>query len=341
MRLAINGYGRIGRCVLRAASLREDCKSLDFVAINELAAADALAYLTRYDSTHGRFPGGIEHVANKLEITTDVNRYSLEILSQESFDQTDGQNVWQDRSIDLLLECTGQFGTMALSNKHLLSGAQRVLLSYPGESVIPAVVYGVNHLNVDCEQAILSAASCTSNALLPVISVLHKAFGIQSGVITTIHASMHDQPVIDAYHSDDLRKNRSASQSIIPVDTELAAGVGRIIPELDGKFIAHALRVPVSNVSSLNVTLNLQSDVSVEQVNELLRSAASQQLKGVLGFSEEQLASCDFIGDARSSVVDGLQTDVVGSRTVNLLIWFDNEWAYANRMLDIALMISR
>jgi len=336
MRLAINGYGRIGRCVLRAASQREDCNALDFVAINELASAESLAYLTRYDSTHGRFPGRVELANDYLAVEAASNSYSIKILSQ----QTLRHSVWKECNVDLVLDCSGAFTSLNLAEKHIDAGARQVLLSYPGAADIPAVVYGVNHNVISHEQTVVSAASCTSNALAPVVSELDTAFGIESGVITTVHASMHDQPVIDAYHSDDLRKNRAASQSVIPVATELAAGVGRIIPALEGKFIAHALRVPISNVSALNVTLNLQSDVCVDGVNTVLQTASQQHLEGILGFSLEELASCDYIGDPRSSVVDGLQTEVVGQRTVNLLIWFDNEWAFANRMLDIALLLA-
>jgi D-erythrose 4-phosphate dehydrogenase len=211
-----------------------------------------------------------------------------------------------------------------------------VLLSNPGESGIPVVVCGVNPALLDTSPPLASAASCTSNALIPVLHVLHEAFGISNGIITTIHASMHDQPVIDAYHSDDLRKNRAASQSIIPVDTGLALGIGRVLPELEGKFAAHAVRVPVNNVSALNITLNLNCLTDVTAVNGVLQQAAKTSLEGVMGFTQERLASCDFNHDARSGIIDAQQT-LVSENTVNLLVWFDNEWAFANRMLDLLL----
>ncbi|MBT8148575.1 MAG: erythrose-4-phosphate dehydrogenase, partial [Gammaproteobacteria bacterium] len=220
---------------------------------------------------------------------------------------------------------------------HLQAGARAVLLSNPGEAQIPAIVYGVNQRLLAGQPAIASAASCTSNALVPVLHVLQRSFGIESGVITTIHASMHDQPVIDAYHSDDLRKNRAASQSVIPVDTSLAAGIGRILPGLDGRFVAHALRVPVNNVSALNITLNLNQATSAEQINQALYEASVGELAGVLGYTTERLASCDFNHDTRSGIIDALQTQLCAGRTANLLVWFDNEWGFANRMLDLAL----
>ena len=332
MRLAINGYGRVGRCLLRAWHEREDTQSLSIVAINELASHDAIAYLTRYDSTHGQFPAEVSFAEQQLLIDNTV----IDLL-QES-DQL--ELPWQSLDIDLVMECTGQITTAVDAKKHIDSGAKRVLLSNPGEASIPALVYGVNHQQINLEQSILSAASCTSNALVPVLSVLDENFGVENGVVTTIHASMHDQPVIDAYHSQDLRRNRAASQSIIPVDTALAQGIDRVLPHLQGKFVAHALRVPVNNVSALNVTVNLSADVTEAQINDCLKQASQNQLAGILGYTEELLASCDFNHDSRSGVIDANQTRVSAGHTVNILIWFDNEWAFANRMLDLALYLN-
>ena len=333
MRLAINGYGRIGRCVLRACYERGLQQQLAIVAINELASAEALTYLTRYDTTHGRFPHALECDGETLRVDADPIRLCA---------STDaGQLPWSELAIDLVLECTGQLVTQQAAAAHLRAGAGQVLLSNPGESAIPALVYGVNHHTAPADATILSAASCTSNALSPVLAVLDSAFGIHSGVVTTLHASMHDQPVIDAYHSEDLSRNRAATQSIIPVDTALAQGVGRILPALGGKLVAHALRVPINNVSALNITLNLGSDTSVEAVNQALaQAAASEALQGVLGYCEEPLASCDYNHDPRSCIVDAPQTQLIERRTVNLLVWFDNEWAFANRMLDLAQFLA-
>ena len=339
MRLAINGYGRIGRCVLRAWHERDDTSDLTIVAINELANHDAIAYLTEYDSTHGRFPGtvdGISHDgASGQQLKIDKNLIGL-------YHQSDPVSLpWQSLDIDLVMECSGQVNTLSAAELHCRAGAKKVLLSNPGEANIPAIVFGVNQHIITRDDLVLSAASCTSNALIPVLSTLDHAFGVANGVITTIHASMHDQPVIDAYHSSDLRRNRAASQSIIPVDTALAQGVDRVLPELEGKMVAHALRVPVNNVSALNVTLNVERDITVAQVNQCLRQASLAELNGVLGYTEDLLASCDFNHDSRSGIIDANQTRVSAERTVNLLIWFDNEWAFANRMLDLALYLSR
>lgn len=339
MRLAINGYGRIGRCVLRAWHERDDTSDLTIVAINELANHDAIAYLTEYDSTHGRFPGtvdGISHDgANDQQLKIDKDLIGL-------YQQSDSVSLpWQSLDIDLVMECSGQVNTLSAAEKHCRAGAKKVLLSNPGEANIPAIVFGVNQHIITRDDVVLSAASCTSNALIPVLSTLDHAFGVANGVITTIHASMHDQPVIDAYHSSDLRRNRAASQSIIPVDTALAQGVDRVLPELEGKLVAHALRVPVNNVSALNVTLNVERDVTVAQVNQCLHQASLAELNGVLGYTEDLLASCDFNHDTRSGIIDANQTRVSAERTVNVLIWFDNEWAFANRMLDLALYLNR
>ena len=349
MRLAINGYGRVGRCLLRAWHERQDTQSLTMVAINELASDDAIAYLTEYDSTHGRFPADIScthktavnvakgHAGNVAEQQLFIDTTAIDLLQQADH----AQLPWQALGIDLVMECTGQITTAVDAQKHIDAGAKNVLLSNPGEALIPALVYGVNHQQINADQSILSAASCTSNALVPVLSVLDKAFGVENGVVTTIHASMHDQPVIDAYHSQDLRRNRAASQSIIPVDTALAQGIDRVLPNLQGKFVAHALRVPVNNVSALNVTINLANDVTESQINACLQDAAEHSLAGILGYTEALLASCDFNHDARSGVIDANQTRVSAGRTVNVLIWFDNEWAFANRMLDLALYLNQ
>mgnify|MGYP001469589564 CR=1 FL=1 len=339
MRLAINGYGRIGRCVLRAWHERNDTSDLAIIAINELADHDAIAYLTEYDSTHGRFPGVIDCISSGSE---DHQQLIIDHHSVSLYRQKDPALLpWQSLGIDLVMECSGQVNTLSEAKKHCRAGAKKVLLSNPGETSIPAIVFGVNQHIISNNDLILSAASCTSNALIPVLSTLDQSFGVANGVITTIHASMHDQPVIDAYHSSDLRRNRAASQSIIPVDTALAQGVDRVLPQLEGKLVAHALRVPVNNVSALNVTLNVNSDVTVEQVNECLRQASLAQLRGVLGYTNALLASCDFNHDSHSGVIDANQTRVSANRTVNVLIWFDNEWAFANRMLDLAVYLNQ
>ena len=329
LRLAINGYGRIGRSVLRALYESRLRSQLQVVAVNELADARTVLHLTRYDSTHGRFPGTLEGDDRQLRVNGDA----ITLLRQPDISDL----PWGELGIDIVLECSGAFSDRATAEQHLRQGAGRVLFSQPGESDVDAtVVYGINHQALQADHRIVSAASCTTNAIVPVIRALHQAVGIDSGTITTIHSAMNDQPVLDAYHHTDLRKTRAASQSIIPVDTGLARGVERVLPEMAGRFTAQALRVPTLNVSALDLTVLTCSDTDTGAINRALHDAAQSGFKGVLGYTEEPLASCDFNHDGRSSIVDSSQTRVSGKRLVKVLTWFDNEWAYANRMLDVA-----
>ena len=327
-KLAINGYGRIGRSVLRALYEGEFGADLQLVAINEVADTNTVVHLTRYDTTHGRFPGSIDAHGDHLHIEGD----RVVLLRQEAIDQL----PWAELEVDVVLECTGTFSERALAERHIQQGAKRVLFSQPAQADVDAtIVYGVNHHTLQANHTVVSNASCTTNGIVPVIAALEDAFGIESGTITTIHSAMNDQPVLDAYHHTDLRKTRAAGQSIIPVDTALARGVERILPEMAGRFSAQALRVPTLNVSAMDLTVHLATDVSEASVNGALAQAASNRFEGVLGYTEEPLASCDFNHDLRSSVVDAGQTRVSGGRLVKVLTWFDNEWAYANRMLDV------
>jgi erythrose-4-phosphate dehydrogenase len=329
MRLAINGYGRIGRSVLRALQTSPHRERLQVVAINELADARTIAHLTRYDSTHGSFPGEVRLEGETLW----VNGFSKALLHREAITDLD----WGELGVDLVLECTGAFTDRATAEQHLQRGAGRVLFSQPAESDVDAtVVYGINHGTLLASHRIASAASCTTNGIVPVIRALADAIGIESGTITTIHSAMNDQPVLDAYHHTDLRKTRAAFHSIIPVDTGLARGVERVLPDMAGRFSAQALRVPTLNVSAMDLTLQAGCDTGVAGVNRALHDAAQHSFDGVLGYTEEPLASCDFNHDSRSSIIDASQTRVSGKRLVKVLTWFDNEWAYANRMLDVA-----
>ncbi|MBC52845.1 MAG: type I glyceraldehyde-3-phosphate dehydrogenase [Gammaproteobacteria bacterium] len=332
-RLAINGYGRIGRCVLRALHESAAHKDLQIVAINDLTDARTLAHLTRYDSTHGRFHGD---VALDEDGNLVVNGQTITLLSQRDI----GALPWHELDVDLVLECTGTFNDRATAEQHLQSGAGRVLFSQPAQSDVDAtVVYGINHDSLQASHRVISAASCTTNCVVPVIQCLDEAFGLEYGVITTIHSAMNDQPVIDAYHHQDLRKTRSAVQSIIPVDTEIAKGIGRILPHLDGRFSAQAMRVPTLNVSAIDLTVTVREHADIDQVNQAIRSAAARSMPDVLACTDEPLASCDFNHDARSAIVDLSQTRVSGPHLIKVLTWFDNEWAYANRMLDVANLI--
>lgn len=329
IRIAINGYGRIGRCVLRALYESELRQQLHVVAINELADCNTIAHLTKYDSTHGRFPGVVEVADDQLYL----DGQGIRVLHQQHIKQL----PWAELNIDLVLECTGAFNDRATADLHIKAGAKHVLFSQPATAEVDAtIVYGVNHQSLSGREVIISNASCTTNCIVPVIQVLDQAFGIDSGVITTIHSAMNDQPVIDAYHHTDLRKTRSAIQSMIPVDTSLAKGIDRLLPKLAGRFEAQAMRVPTVNVSAMDLSVVVNSDVDAAAINAVLKQAAENQFSGVLGYTDELLASCDFNHDSRSSVVDATQTRVAGKRLVKVLTWFDNEWGYANRMLDVA-----
>ncbi len=310
-RLAINGYGRIGRCVLRALYESGAHKTCKIVAINEPADPATIAYLTRYDSTHGHFPGTVAQDGNTLIVNND----RIALTGHKSLDALD----WQQHDIDIVLECSGVFSSRKKAQAHLKVGAKKVLFSQPADHDIDAaVVCGINDDVLKTEHTIASAASCTTNAIVPVIKVLDDAFGVVNGVITTIHSAMNDQP-----------------QSLIPIDTQLARGIERILPHLKNCFAAQALRVPTQNVSAMDLSVLLQKPVDVAAVNRALQAASEGALQNILGYTEEPLASCDFNHDARSGIVDASQTRVSG-QLVKVLVWFDNEWAYANRMLDIA-----
>jgi len=328
LRLAINGYGRIGRSVLRALYESPLRAELQVVAINELADAGTVLHLTRYDSTHGRFPRPLEGDERRLLVDGDA----IALLCKPSMEDL----PWGELGVDIVLECTGAFSDRATAEQHLQRGAGKVLFSQPAQPDVDwTVVYGVNHGQLQAKHTIVSNASCTTNGIVPVIKALEDTVGIESGTITTIHSAMNDQPVLDAYHHTDLRKTRAASQSIIPVDTGLARGVERIMPAMQGRFTAQALRVPTLNVSALDLTVQTRSETDELAINRILHDAAQSRFAGVLGYTEEPLASCDFNHDARSSIVDASQTRVSGKRLVKVLTWFDNEWGYANRMLEV------
>ncbi|MGB1438425.1 MAG: type I glyceraldehyde-3-phosphate dehydrogenase, partial [Luminiphilus sp.] len=275
------------------------------------------------------FPGTVTHTTDTL----NVDDRAIALLGETDISAL----PWNALAIDVVLECTGTFSDRATAEQHLSAGAGRVLFSQPAESDVDAtIVWGVNENSLDANDSIISAGSCTTNALCPVLKVIDDSFGIEAGTITTVHSAMNDQPVLDAYHHTDLRKTRAAFQSIIPVDTGLAVGVRRILPHLAGRLTAHALRVPTLNVSALDITLQTRSQCDVRAVNTALAAAAQGQLAGILGITYEPLASCDFNGESCSGVVDASQTQVAGEQLVKVLVWFDNEWAYANRLLDIA-----
>lgn len=327
-RVAINGYGRIGQSVMRAIYTSPLRRSFQVIAINELADIDTLTYLTRYDTTHGRFPLPVSKDKETLIIDGD----RILVLREEQPEKL----PWRQLDIDLIFECSGSFHDRTTASQHLASGARRILLSHPANPDMDAtVVFGVNEDQLRHEHRIVSNASCTTNCIVPVLNLLDTTLGIDHGVITTIHSAMNDQPVIDSYHNTNLRLTRSALHSIIPVDTGLSRGIQRILPHMAGCFQCLHLRVPTINVSLMDLSVNVRTSTTPEEVNRIMRQAAEGSLAGLLGYTQEPCASVDFNTDPHSGIIDATQTRVSGDRMVKLLCWFDNEWGFANRMLDV------
>lgn len=329
IRIAINGFGRIGRNVLRAIYETGRNQHIQIVAINELAEPQGIAHLLKYDTSHGRFGFDVELNKQTLKVAGD----EIQLLQLEDISYL----PWDSLGVDLVLECTGVYGDRESGEEHLAQGAQKVLFSQPcGPDMDATVIYGINDDQLKKEDRIVSNGSCTTNCIVPVIQVLDNAFEVLSGTITTIHSSMHDQQVIDAYHSD-LRRTRAASQSIIPVDTRLARGIERILPKFAGKFEAIAVRVPTINVTAMDLSVTLEAHVSIDDVNQALKDGRKGSLSGILGYTEEPLVSTDFNHDPHSCIVDGTQTRVSHKQLVKTLVWCDNEWGFANRMIDTAI----
>lgn len=333
IRIAINGYGRIGRCILRALYESGRREQIQVVAINELASLDSITHLTRFDSTHGQFRGAVGCEAGELVVSGDRIHVSCE--------RDMSRLPWAKLGVDVVFECSGSFTDRLTAQQHLESGAQKVLFSCPAESDVDAtIVYGLNHSLLKGSEQIVSNASCTTNCISHVIHILEEHCGIETGVITTTHSMMNDQPVIDAYHNPDLRKSRSSGNSIIPVDTGLARGIGRLFPQFEDKFKAVSLRVPTMNVSLMQLTAHVRCSKDAQAINAVYEQCAKGELRGVLGYTDLPLVSCDFNHDPRSAILDSSQTSVCG-KLVNLMAWFDNEWGYANRMLDTALFMMK
>ncbi len=327
-KIAINGYGRIGQALLRAIMAGPLRSQFNIVAINELADTDTLAYLTRYDTTHGRFPFQVERIGDNLVIDGEPIR----ILRAEN----PAELPWDELGVDLLMECSGSFNDRETAEQHVSAGAKRVLISHPASKDVDAtIVFGINDDRLKPEHTIVSNASCTTNCIVPVLDQLNRHLGIDHGVITTIHSAMNDQPVIDSYHNTNLRLNRSSLHSIIPVDTGLSKGIERIMEEMAGKFECLHMRVPTINVSLMDLTVNVRTKTTAAEVNSILEKASESDLFGLLGYTQEPLASVDFNGDPRSGIVDGTQTRVSCSTMVKIVCWFDNEWGFANRMVDV------
>lgn len=333
IRVAINGYGRIGRNVLRAHYEGGKKHDIQIVAINDLGDPNTNAHLTRYDTAHGKFPGTVAVEGDTMVVNGDRIRVCA--------NRDPAALPWSELGVDVVMECTGFFTSKERASAHLKGGAKKVIISAPGGKDVDAtVVFGVNHGVLRSSHTVISNASCTTNCLAPVVKVLDAALGIESGLMTTIHAYTNDQVLTDVYH-EDLRRARSATMSMIPTKTGAAAAVGLVLPDLNGKLDGFAMRVPTINVSVVDLSFMSKKPTTVEAVNAMLKAASEGELKGVLGYNVEPLVSIDFNHDPRSSIFDSTQTRVSpDGRLVKILSWYDNEWGFSNRMLDttVALM---
>ena len=326
IKVGINGYGRIGRNVLRALYESKRNGEIQVVAINDLGDAATNAHLTRFDTAHGRFPGEV-HVDGDSMV---VNGDRIRVLAQRD----PAKLPWGELGVDIVLECTGLFTSKAKAGAHLAGGAKKVVISAPGgEDVDATIVYGVNHDVLKSSHTVISNASCTTNCLAPLVKPLHDRIGLLNGLMTTVHAYTNDQVLTDVYH-EDVRRARSATMSMIPTKTGAAAAVGLVLPELNGRLDGYAIRVPTINVSVVDLSFVAARDTSVAEVNAIMKEAAEGALKGVLAYTEEQLVSVDYNHDAHSSNYDATMTKVIGGNLVKVCSWYDNEWGFSNRMLD-------
>ncbi len=331
IRVAINGYGRIGRNILRALYEVERRADIQVVAINDLGDIDTNVHLTQFDTTHGPFKGEVSTSGGDLVINGD----NIKVFSERD----PAELPWESLDIDVVYECTGFFASKIKASAHLQGGAKKVIISAPGGKDVDAtIVYGVNHHILKSTDTVISNASCTTNCLAPLVKPLHDKIGLEQGLMTTIHSFTNDQKLLDVYHSD-LRRARSAAQSMIPTKTGAAAAVGLVLPELDGKLDGFAMRVPTINVSVVDLTFTAKRTTSMDEVNQILKDASEDELKGILGYNTLPLVSVDFNHNPLSSIFDATQTKVIGS-LVKVLSWYDNEWGFSNRMLDttVALM---
>ena len=333
IKVGINGYGRIGRNVLRALYEGKRRGELQIVAINDLGDAATNAHLTRFDTAHGRFPGEV-HVDGDSMV---VNGDRIRVLAERD----PAKLPWGELGVDFVLESTGLFATKEKASKHIAAGAKKVVISAPGEGAVDAtVVYGVNHGTLRSDMTVISNASCTTNCLVPLVKPLHDAIGVVAGIMTTIHAYTNDQVLTDVFHKD-LRRARSATMSMIPTKTGAAAAVGLVLPELKGKLDGFSVRVPTINVSMVDLTFIAKRATSVEEINQLLKAASQGPLKGVLAYNDEPLVSVDYNHDPASSTYDASLTKVIDGTLVKVCSWYDNEWGFSNRMLDTTLAWSR
>jgi glyceraldehyde 3-phosphate dehydrogenase len=331
VRVAINGFGRIGRNILRAIyeSKRTD---IDVVAINDLGPVETNAHLLRFDSVHGRFPGEVTVEGD----TIDLGKGKIKVTAVRD----PATLPWKDLGIDIALECTGIFSAKAKASAHLTAGAKRVLVSAPSDGADATIVYGVNHDKLSKDHLVVSNGSCTTNCLAPVAKVLNDTVGIETGFMTTIHAYTGDQPTLDTMHSD-LYRGRAAALSMIPTSTGAAKAIGLVLPELQGKLDGVAIRVPTPNVSVVDLKIVAKKNTTKEEINDAIKRAAAQELKGILGTTSHPNVSIDFNHDAHSSTFAFDQTKVQGGNLVRVLSWYDNEWGFSNRMADTAVAMSK
>jgi len=330
IRVAINGYGRIGRNILRAFYEANKKHPIQIVAVNDLGDIQVNAHLTRFDSTHGKFPAEVKVEGNNLVINGDTIRFLAE--------RDPAKLPWGELDVDIVLECTGLFTSREKASAHLKAGAKKVIISAPGGNDVDAtIVYGVNNKILKASDTIISNASCTTNCLAPLVKPLHEAIGIEEGLMTTIHAYTNDQVLVDSIHSD-VRRARSATQSMIPTKTGAAAAVGLVLPELNGKLDGLAVRVPTLNVSLVDLTFVAKRKTTVQEVNSLMQKAAEGELKNILVYNTDPLVSIDFNHNPASSIFDASETRVIGN-LVKVLSWYDNEWGFSNRMLDTTVAL--
>lgn len=331
LRVGINGFGRIGRGVVRALYENNYRDRLQVVAVNGSASAETYAHLTKHDTVHGRFAGEVSTQGETIIINGD----RIDVL-----DERDPAKLgWGDLGVDLVMECTGKFRGLDKARPHLQAGAAKVVVSAPAGEDMPTIVFGVNDDTLTADDDIISCASCTTNGLVPLVAPLHATLGVESGLMTTIHAYTNDQMLTDVHHKD-LRRARSATQNMIPTKTGAAAAVGLVLPELAGKLDGFSIRVPTINVSLVDLTFTAGRATSVEEVNDILRSAAQSKLKGVLAYNDEPLVSSDFNHTSVSSTVESSLTRVTQGTLVKACAWYDNEWGFANRMIDTSLALA-
>lgn len=325
IKIAINGYGRIGRNILRAIYEGEYRKDMEIVAVNDLGDANINAHLTIYDTVHGKFSGDVKVAEDCMVINGD----RIKVLAEKD----PAKMPWQEMGVDVVFECTGRFTAKEKAVAHISAGAKKVIISAPGTAVDATVVYGVNHNILSADHTVISNGSCTTNCLAPMVKVLHEKIGLVSGLMTTIHSYTNDQVLVDVYHKD-LRRARSATQSMIPTKTGAASAVGLVLPELAGKLDGLAVRVPTINVSLIDLVFESARPTTKEEVNSIMQAASTGELQGILGYNDLPLVSHDFNHNPLSSIFEATQTKVIG-KTVKVLAWYDNEWGFSTRMLDV------